>query len=613
MPSGYRSEGKTYQKSTGKWVTKKKEQAFDYDKIDKKAWALLISFFRFYPDFFLDLIRAKNAEYGLELIQRVMLRVQARYTLSYTTGCRGLTKTFITVAGKKLDGIFFPRTKTRYYAPNQKQSAKLASQADEALGQNYPLLASWWNVKNDREEMFYMTTPYGSEFAMYAPRGDNFHTVVGEEIAEEGENGFNFDKFESDITKGHRLIRSVNGQEDRTCIQLKQNYISNASSRNNKAYSVYRAAALDAMLHGEKYEGFCMDVSWKTALLCNLRSIAYYKKEKKTTTPEVWKREMEVKYGGSEEKPMIPDETLSRCRKLTCMEDKHCGDPNTIYIVCYDVADEDGKNNAKCGLLVWKLTEFTTIAKRDKYKAQAVWVDSFPPPKTYYQHAVKLKQVWKRYCMDGGQTTYLVIDCQGGHGKSIVEELMKPTKDGSRPLCCMDGYHAELEQPNAIRCIYPMKSGTKGTTDPESDMIDYAQNEFEQGNVELLTPRILDGLEQYKLRNGIKDAFSDGKIVHPYKKTEELVGQIKNLKIKPSGAGNSEVRKSTRTPRDIWSAAKYGLRLKQKLEADLVKSHNKAKSGWDTLIAQYTDGQMPIPQATVKQGDRARLIGLRRR
>lgn len=613
MPAYRSGESRTLVKSTGQWVKNKKERAFDYDKINKKSWALLISFFRFYPDFLLDLLRAKNAEYGLEFIQRVMLRVQARYGLTYITGCRGLTKTFITVAGKMTDGVLFPRIKTRYYAPSQKQSAKLASQAYESIAQCYPLLANWWNVNNNRAEMFYMTTPNNSEFAMYAPRGDNFHTVVGEEIAQEGEGGFDFDTFESDITKGHRLIRSVNGQQDKICIPLKQNYISNASSRNNKACSVYRAAALEAMLHGDKYEGFCLDIPWQVALLCNLRSIAYYKKEKKTTSPEVWNREMEVEYGGSSENPMIADETLARSRKLTCMEDKHCGDPNAIYVMAYDVADEDGQNNAKCGLIVLKLTEFTAQNKRDKYRAQAVYVDSFPPPKTAYEHAQKLKPIWARYCLDGGQTTYLVVDCQGGHGKPIVEELMKPTKDGSRPLSCMDGYHSDLEQPNAVRCIYPMKAGTRGTADPDGDMVEYAQIEFEQGNVELLIPRVLDGIEQYKLKHNIKDNSADGKIILPYKRTEELCAQIKNLQKVASGTTVKEVRKSNRTARDIWSALKYGLRIKQKLEADLVKGRNKPKSGWNELISQYKNGQAPIPQATPMQGDRARLISLRRR
>ncbi len=614
MPAYRSGESRTLVKSTGKWVKNKKERAFDYDKINKKSWALLISFFRFYPDFLLDLLRAKNAEYGLELIQRIMLRVQARYIMSYITGCRGLTKTFVTVSGKKIDGVLFPRTKVRYYAPNQKQSAKLASQADEAITQNYPILASWWNINNDREEMFYMTTSYGSEFAMYAPRGDNFHTVVGEEIAEEGENGFNFDKFERDITKGHRLIRSVSGREDRTCIQLKQNYISNASSRNNKAFSVYRATALESMIKGDKYEGFCMDVSWKTALLCNLRSIAYYKKEKKTTTPEVWEREMEVKYGGSSKNPMIEDESLAKSRKLTCMEDKHCGNSNVIYVVAYDVADEDGSRNAKCGLTVTKLTEYTSQYKRDKYKAQVVYVNDFPPPPTYYQHAMNLKKIWSNYCMDGGQPTYLVIDAQGGHGKGIIEELMKPTIDGSKPLSCIGDYHAELEQKNALRVIYPMKSGTRGTTDPEGDMIEYAQIEFEQGNVELLIPRVLDGIEQYKLQHNIKDDNADSKIAIPYKKTEELCGQIKNLQKIVSGTTTKEQRKSKSVQRDMWSSLKYALRLKWRLEQELSKQHNKEKSSWSNKIKEFENGQahITIPSA-IRNSDRSRLIGLRRR
>lgn len=62
MPAYRSGESRTLVKSTGKWVKTKKNRAFDYDKINKKSWGLLISFFRFYPDALLDLLRAKNAE-----------------------------------------------------------------------------------------------------------------------------------------------------------------------------------------------------------------------------------------------------------------------------------------------------------------------------------------------------------------------------------------------------------------------------------------------------------------------------------------------------------------------------------------------------------------------
>ena len=91
MPAYRSGDSRIQIKSTGKWVKPKRERAFDYEKINKKSWALLISFFRYYPDYLLDLLRAKNAEFGLELIQRIMLRVQARYQISYITGARGLT------------------------------------------------------------------------------------------------------------------------------------------------------------------------------------------------------------------------------------------------------------------------------------------------------------------------------------------------------------------------------------------------------------------------------------------------------------------------------------------------------------------------------------------
>lgn len=591
MPNGYRADmGKTYLKSSGKWVTKSKEKAFDYDKIDKKSWALLISFFRFYPDFFYDLIRAPNAQYGLELPQRIMLRVQSRYAIVYITGARGITKTYVVILSKEHDGVFYPRETIRYYAPSQKQSAKLASRTFKEIAQNYPIMASWWNLRNDRQDMFYAVTPYGSEISMYTPRGDSFSSLIGEEIAQEGEDGFDFETFESDVQKGHRNERYVNGKLDRTRVQLKQSYISNASSRNNKAFTVYRAAALDAMLHGEKYEGFCMDISWKSALLCNLRSIAYYKKEKKTTSPESWAREMEVKYGGdSGEKPVLADEILAQSRKIQVAELKHCGDASVTYIVAHDVSYEEGQKNAKCADVVWKLTQFTDADKREKYRKQAVFIENYPPPVTEALQAQRIKDLWQRFCLDGGEPTYIVVDARAV-GKTVVQELMKPSKDGSPPLCCYNHCaYTEIEQQNALPVIYPVKATGSGV-DSDYEMIKYCQREWQQGNIEILTANAYEGVQAYKTYHGIKNDLADSKIAHPYKQTDGFCEEVKNLYLKPSGTGFKESRKKNSIQRDRWSAGKYGLHFASMLEDELVKQNYKAKSSWDKRIEAYKSG-----------------------
>ncbi len=607
MPQGY-----VYSKSQGRFVKKNTEQAFDYDAINKKSAALLVSFFRWYPDYYLDLIRSDSADHKLELLQRVILRVMARYRITHITGCRGGTKTYLMNGEKQIEGTFFPGEKMGYTAPAQKQSANLGSDAYKELEKDYPILTSIWKIKNDRDDKFRIYTDYGSEFTMYIPRGSNKHQLGVEEMGQEQPEPFDMKNFKTTVSPTLRLKRTVNQVEDRVHINFKRSVITNASDRNNLCFSTYRHNALMSMLFGEKYEAFCMDFTWKSVLLCNIRDIEYFKQQFKELLPDEQERELCAHYIGSTENPMIPDETLARSRKLTCTELEHCGDPNAIYVVIYDVADEDGKNNAKCGVVAEKLTEFKTIAKRDKYLSQWVWVDSFAPHKSYYQQAMNLKKIWSRYCMDGGQTTYLVIDCQGGHGKAIVEELMKPTTDGSRPLCCIGGYHSELEQPNALRVIYPMKAGTRGTTDPDGDMVDYAQNEFDHGNVELLIPRALDGLEQYKRNHNIKDNMTDGKIVAPYKKTDELVGQIKNLNRVASGTTVKEERKKKRIPRDIWSAGKYGLRMKQHLETKLAEKNNKKpKSSWEREKERFMNGGMTTPTTTTSTNTRVHLIGLR--
>ena len=121
----------------------------------------------------------------------------------------------------------------------------------------------------------------------------------------------------------------------------------------------------------------------------------------------------------------------------------------------------------------------------------------------------------------------------------------------------------------------------------------------------------MDGIEQYKLKHNIKDNSADSTIIVPYKKTEELCGQIKNLQKVASGQTVKEVRKSTRIPRDIFSAGKYGLRLKWRLEQKLQTRNNKSQSSWESEIEKFKSGCYTVSAPTV-QSDRARLIGLRR-
>lgn len=613
MPGYISCRKKKFSRSEGKWVDVETTSKYDYtdEDVDNDGIAYLISFFRWYPDYFADLFRAENAKYELELAQRIMLRTFARYRNVYITGVRGLTKTFIVVLHAIIDGILYPGSTIKYCAPEQKQAAKLATQAFHSIEECYPILTSMWKVRNDRADMFYMTTDFGSSFSMYVTRGDNADTVIGEECGQEAPGAFPMDHFTSDIYPIVRNVRMVNQHEDTTHIHQKHLHIANACSKTNQAFTELRRNCLRCMYSkNKKYDGFVFDASYITALVSNVRDISYFQdlRNMYITKPEKWLRECCARYTGTGENPMILDENISRARRLMTAEFGHCGDANVLYIIAHDVSYSDGARNAKCADVVLKLSRYTQVSKKDVYKKQAVFVDAYAPPKTYYEQAMRIKALWKRFCMIGGQPTYIILDANG-NGDCVLEELLKPCGDNV-PICCVDHSRKEIEQKNALPVIYPLKSGLRGKYD-ESTIIENAQGQFAQGNIELLTSNTLDGVEQYKLREAIKDGKSDMYIAQPYKRTDELCQQIENLQAIVSGMSLKEKRKSKAIQRDIWSALKYGLFLAKMLEKENVNalySANK-KSNYKSEIER-------VRQSIVARDNNNtvnRLLGLCRR
>ena len=163
--------------------------------------------------------------------------------------------------------------------------------------------------------------------------------------------------------------------------------------------------------------------------------------------------------------------------------------------------------------------------------------------------------------------------------------------DGLDALCTMNHTtYTEYELRNSLPIIYPVKAGGAGTTDPDAEMIRNAEVQFDNRNVELLTSNYTAGIDAYKRLHRIKDDAADYAIYAPYKKTNELVGQIQNLKKVPTAGGVSEKRISKRIQRDSWSAVKYALRLAQILERTYLVKERRT-SDWDEVFKPFDEEQ----------------------
>lgn len=583
--------GKTYSKSQHKWVDTDKERKQNYDVYDADACALLVSYWRWYPDKFLDLIESDSSDYSLELIQRVNLRAFCRYQNVFVTGSRGTTKTYAVFLSDLVKGVLWPGIQQAYYGPSLKQTADICAKTWKQIEKNYPMLASMWNVVSMSSDRFVLETKFGSRISITAMRGDNIHCVTAEEAAQE-ETGqqFDYDQFEAVVTPAVRLLRMVGKKPDRNFPQNQFQYITSAGSQQNRAFEK-RLSAYKEMREGKS--AFAIDIPSAVSVVSGIRAISWLRKLKGDLTPDKYLREAESIWTGTSENPILKDLTLTQSKTLTMMEYSHCGNPKSIYVIGNDNSYRDGGNNAKCAYAVFRCDPKDGI-EAGTFDKKLVYVQDNPPPKEALEQARQLKAFWLRYTMKNAEPAYIAIDARA-YGTSVIEFLHKDLQDGLPPLCCMNHDYAELELPGALPVIYPIIATggfNEGVHDSDAAMIEYAEREWEHGNVQMLISNIQEGLKAYKLFHKIKTDEMDVAISYPYLKTRELCGQIGNLKKRMSGFGFTEERISKSIQRDMWSATKYAMRVIKILEDRYKAIYAQGENPWSKWSESVIHGMM---------------------
>lgn len=578
------------------------QEAELYDGMANKAGALLITYWRLYPDRMMAFFEAEKPDFKLALIQVMMLRAECRYKENFMTGGRGLTKSYVGYGGCICKGSLYPGVKLPYFGPTLKQTASIISAIHRQVAKNYPLLVDSWEVQYDAGERFAVHTKASkkelqSQIDVDMMRGTSANAVFAEEVAqqERGE-GFDHEKFRAAVLPAVRLQRLVDGKLDPMFPHCQKVYVTSAGRQQNESFD-YRSNALKDMAEGKS--AFCMDVPGDVAVLNGIRTLDWYNDMKRKLTPEEWLREMCARWTGACENPVVRDSVLTESKTVMEMENRHCGDPNATYIVSYDVSYADGSRNAKCATVVLKCEFQTEAHKKDKYLKSFVYCLDEDPKESMVQ-AKKLKQRWYKFCLSNGQPTYIAIDARS-YGQAVLEDLHKDLGDGLPPLCCVNHNRRDIELDGALPVIYPINAsggysnvaGYQDDHDNDSDMLRYAEVEWEQRNVRMLTSNINDGVLAYKRMHRIKDDINDPLIALPYLKSREMSGQIGNLRKKVAGSGFKEERISRAINRDMWSAAKYALRIAQRLEyKNLVGSIRRA-SAWQKVF----EGKVSLQEA----------------
>ena len=542
-----------------------------------------MAYWRMYPDRFLAFFEGEQPDFRLAPIQCVLLRELLREQEIFITGGRGITKSYNGLISRMVMGVLYPGLNMPYFGPSLKQTASIIRNTYKQIAKNYPMLAEMWTVQIDSNERFRLVTRYNSVIDVDVMRGSNAHCVFAEEVAQaEAGEQFDHEKFRSAVLPAVRLQRMLNGKTDFMFPNFQKAYITSAGRQQNESFEYRRDIMRDCSI-GKR--AFACDIPGSVAVLNGIRNIEWYNDMKRKLTPEEWLREMDARWTGACENPVVRDSVLTESKNNMLMENRHCGDPNVIYIISYDVSYADGARNAKCATIVLKLERQKDIIKRDRFMKTLVYCIDEDPSENMIQ-AKKLKERWYRFCLENGQTTYIAIDARS-YGQAVLENLHKDLGDGLPPLCCVNHERPDVEQPGALPVIYAINAtGGYATAyndahDNETDMLRYAEVEWEQRNVSILTSNISEGVLAYKRMHKIKDDLSDPTIAIPYIKCREMAGQMANLRKRNSGSGFKEERISRSINRDMWSAMKYGLRIAQRLEYQNLTYGKKKESDWE--------------------------------
>lgn len=118
----------------------------------KPEFRKMASYFRAYPDRFLDYISDPDSNFKLFFYQRIMMRVLFRHRYVYFTLTRGSAKSFTQILAMFLKCIMYPRGEYFITAPRKEQASKITADNFDKILTFFPILRNEVDWKKSRFE-----------------------------------------------------------------------------------------------------------------------------------------------------------------------------------------------------------------------------------------------------------------------------------------------------------------------------------------------------------------------------------------------------------------------------------------------------------------------------
>lgn len=516
-----------------------------------KQYSRFISWARWYPDLFLDMLRPKiNGELGginLHFDQRVFLRATMRFFNMYGVFPRAWGKTFCEIAACFCACILYPGVEISLTAQTKEAAAKLLKDKYKDLIGKYPLLQNEIiDIKQAKDDVEYVFTN-GSRITNLAnndsSKGQRRNRMMIEESALL-DNAMYEEALKpiadmGRMTKGHLGIidpLETNGQI---------HFFTTAGFRGSDEWR-RNLTMYNGMINctGD----FVLGADWRLACWYGRGQTKQQMLDTKRKYSAIkFAKNYESRWVGAIENQLVDMNKLMNIRTLSKPVFENV-DPKREFVLGVDVARSANESNNKTAIsVIEEIRSSNGLIKRLKLVNMYLVSNKMD----VNGQACIVKRVQKTY-----NAKMVVVDANG-LGRGLIDELFYPTTDKLtgeeyEPWTTNDPeYCSEYE--NAPMILYPLiaKAGQANVGSNSSIIVNFISC-IEGGKVELLEEKKESDFDTFS-----KDGMND---FAPYEQTNALVDEISNLQLVHLPGGGVTVKQVlNKIDKDRYSSFAYGL------------------------------------------------------
>lgn len=536
-----------------------------------------ISFWREYPDMFVDFLCGNNPEnFNLYFYQRVFLRAVMRHRYAYATFPRAYSKSFLSVLILMLRCVLFPGAHLFVTTGGKEQAAGIAREKAEELCKLIPGLKNeidWTRgqtkaSKNMVEYKFKNGSKLDIMAAQQSSRGKRATGGLMEECILIDQTLLN-EVIIPTMNVDRRLADGSRIEEE--VVNKSQIYVTTAGWKNSFAYEKLIQILIQQII--EPNEAVVLGGTWRVPVMEKLLKKSFIEELKLdgTYNDSSFAREYESEWSGDAENAFFSAEKFDKHRQLLQPEYEFSGrsSKNAYYVLGVDV----GRFKCTTEVCIFKVTPqvqgaaLKTLVNLYSYEAE-----------DFEQQAIHIKKLFYKY-----KARIVVVDANG-LGAGLVDFMTKAqvdpeTGDELLPFGVEGGTSEDAIEPyKKIKgpgveenAMFLMKANTPINTEAHS----YVQTQLFSGKIKFL---IDEGQAKVKLMSTKvgqnMDADKRAEYLMPFTLTTILREQMLNL-VEENEGTNIILKQSSRSiPKDKFSAFEYGLYyIKQ--EEDRKKKRKK--------------------------------------